>query len=1021
MLGLCVEASADPPSSVEKPKAAASFKTPPGFVVEKVAGPPLVRYPLFAAFDDRGRLYVAEGTGTNLPGADLRNKKLGRILLLEDTNDDGTFDTSKVFADQLVFPQGVLWHDGAVFAASHPSFWRFEDTAGTGTATRRVELLSGFSFNGNGCDIHGPFFGPDGRLYWTDGRHGYNVKTRDGQNLEGFAARIWRSKADGTEVERLCGGGFDNPVEIAFTPEGDAIGTMDQGPGDCLLHYVDGGVYPMDHPCVKEFASTGPMLGPVRQYSVVLPAALCGLTRIRSSGLGEEYRGRLLSTQYMLHKVVKHELVREGSTFRAEDSDFVTTMDHDVRLTDVLEDADGSLLLVDMGAWFTYGFLGTPVPKPDALGAIYRVRRANAPRIADPWGKALNLAERSPEEVVDHLRDLRFAVADRALERLVKLGDKALPALSAAIDVTNNEPFDVRRSAVWALCRIGTPGARPHLRHALADPELSVRMAAVHACGLDRDAEALSVLCKLAAGDVLPVRRKAAEAIGRIGRRDGVPALLECLRRGGDRFLEHSVIYALIQIADRSSILRALEDPDPRLRRAGLIALDQMKGGDLTRQLVDPLINSDDEDLKRAALEVIGRRPEWSGLLEKALHESLVRRELTAAQERTLADALVGLSSIDGIQKTIADAITDRRTPAATRQLLLRVISQSRVDALPERWIASLGVTLADADLNVRREAVATIRARGVASLDGRLADLIHQSELPADLRIAAIESVGGRLGPFDAQSFALLTSHLSERTDPLLRLAAARAIRSDRLTTDQRVQLAALTQDASALVIRLLLPVFASAKDAKVGSALIGALERNPASDVLSLSELDRTLQAYPAEIRDQAKALRERVAAREKGKAEYLAKLGAELDALQGVADRGHEVFLSQKAGCFSCHRAVGRGGTVGPDLSRIGQIRTRAELLESIVFPGFTIAPEFRTFQVATDDGRTFSGIVVRDAPEAITMRTTDLAEVRVPRKQIEMMAPSTTSLMPEGLEKVMSRQELADVLTFLTQQR
>src|SRR5581483_779645 len=78
------------------------FQVPPGFVVERVAGPPLVRYPLFAALDDRGRLYVAEGTGTNLPGAELAKRRLGRILLLEDTDGDGVFDVSKDFADQLV-------------------------------------------------------------------------------------------------------------------------------------------------------------------------------------------------------------------------------------------------------------------------------------------------------------------------------------------------------------------------------------------------------------------------------------------------------------------------------------------------------------------------------------------------------------------------------------------------------------------------------------------------------------------------------------------------------------------------------------------------------------------------------------------------------------------------------------------------------------------------------------------------------------------------------------------------------
>src|SRR5207253_991199 len=171
--GKVVSAQGDTLKGSSRPK----FQVPPGFVVEKVAGPPLVRYPLFAAFDDRGRLFVAEGTGTNLPGTELEKIKRGRILVLEDTNGDGRFDSSKVFVDGLVFPTGVLWHDGALYATSPPGLWRFVESEDAGQPVRREQVVSHFKFNGNGCDIHGPFLGPDGRLYWTDGRHGYKVKT----------------------------------------------------------------------------------------------------------------------------------------------------------------------------------------------------------------------------------------------------------------------------------------------------------------------------------------------------------------------------------------------------------------------------------------------------------------------------------------------------------------------------------------------------------------------------------------------------------------------------------------------------------------------------------------------------------------------------------------------------------------------------------------------------------------------------------------------------------------------------
>jgi hypothetical protein len=89
-----------------------------------------------------------------------------KIRVLEDTDGDGRFDTSRVFADKLVFPQGIVWHDGSVYCSSPPSFWRLTDTDGDGTADDRAELVTGFANTGVADDMHGGSVGPDGRLYW---------------------------------------------------------------------------------------------------------------------------------------------------------------------------------------------------------------------------------------------------------------------------------------------------------------------------------------------------------------------------------------------------------------------------------------------------------------------------------------------------------------------------------------------------------------------------------------------------------------------------------------------------------------------------------------------------------------------------------------------------------------------------------------------------------------------------------------------------------------------------------------
>src|SRR5262249_340548 len=125
--------------------------------------------------------------------------------------------------------------------------------------------------------------------------------------------------------------------------------------------------------------------------------------------------------------------------------------------------------------------------------------------------------------------------------------------------------------------------------------------------------------------------------------------------------------------------------------------------------------------------------------------------------------------------------------------------------------------------------------------------------------------------------------------------------------------------------------------------------------------------------------------------------------------------------KAGCYACHRAQGQGGSVGPDLSQVGRFRTTIDLLESVVFPSSSIVPDYRAYTVALKDGRVVTGMIVRDSSDPVFLRTPQLAEIRVGRSEIEEGGPSKISIMPVGLEKTISPQELADLLEFLYRQR
>src|SRR5262249_23751078 len=135
-----------------------------------------------------------------------------------------------------------------------------------------------------------------------------------------------------------------------------------------------------------------------------------------------------------------------------------------------------------------------------------------------------------------------------------------------------------------------------------------------------------------------------------------------------------------------------------------------------------------------------------------------------------------------------------------------------------------------------------------------------------------------------------------------------------------------------------------------------------------------------------------------------------------LGGDPKRGRDVFFGNKVACGACHTVKAEGGQIGPDLSTIGAIRTGRDLLESIVFPSASFVRGYEPYVVATKDGRIHTGILKRESTEAIYLVTAERTEVRVPRTAIESIDPGKVSIMPQGLDMQMSRQELGDVIAF-----
>jgi putative heme-binding domain-containing protein len=853
---------------------------------------------------------------------------------------------------------------------------------------------------------------------------------------------------------------------------------------DCLVQWVEGGVYPRadQEQCIAEFKRTGDLLPPIKEFGHV---AVAGMTRYRSEGFGPEYQNNLFITFFNRHKVIRSILERSGSTFISREEEFLSSDDKDFHPTDVFEDADGSLLVIDTGGWFRIGCPVSEIAKPDLLGAIYRIRKKGMKKVEDPRGLRLDFADLPPDDLVVLLDDPRPVVRDRSIDRLATW--QPWPsAVNLLTESTSAQAEFVsrrqRRNAVWAISRLicdpsASEFARSNMEFALHlvlhnDPTETVRLTAAHAIAHSGE-WALPELYRAAVEDRSPAVRAAASVatwkvsnrwkqrvadaiaaddLGKLVQRvsnrrsrqdpdlqkvaanarfaapepvipDPTPIIVrtfESIRRGEfDRYLEHALIFGLIQIGAREQTLPFLKDPNPQVRRAALIALDQMDDGKLTREEVTPLLDTDDPQLRKAALAVISSRKGWATELVGLLRGWLREAQPSEEHLSLLRGTLLAQTSDPAIQQLIGEALGNDRTSAPVRLLLWEVIDRAPLLELPEAWLEAIGRTLQTGPLAEIRQVIGIVGERKLERFDEAVLMTARNKQAASELRVEALAAVAPRLESMDDEAFALLVDHLKGESPPLVLLAAARGLADAALGDSQLRTLNGSLPTAGPLALPVLLRAYQRTSDEAVGTALVAALNRSPAVDNLSAEELAGILRKYPERVQTEAAALLKRLGggslANQKARLKELARL---LDP-PGDAKQGREVFFSKKAGCANCHTINGEGGRVGPDLTKIGGSRSGIDLLEAIIFPSASFAREFRPYVIATEDGKSVTGIVSRQTADAIHLRTADLAEIRIPRAAIEEMKESNTSIMPKGLDTTLSSTELRNLLAYLQQ--
>jgi putative heme-binding domain-containing protein len=767
---------------------------------------------------------------------------------------------------------------------------------------------------------------------------------------------------------------------------------------------------------------------------------------------GHEYRDNLFLCQFNLRKVSRHILKPAGATYTTQDSDFVWSDFVDFHPTDVLVDADGSLLVLDTGGWYKLCCPTSQLWKPDVVGGIYRVRKIGARVPADPRGKKIDWAKQTPSELWSHLADERSVVRQRATRELVhRKGTHEAKAFVADLlanlppgleaDSERRQPREVidRTSSettaaiarTWALSQIDSPQSRKMIRdYFLTNGTEPVQHAAVQSVGLYRDAEATAELARIET-----IERKkpalcriAAEGLGRIGGRNSEIYVLGLANQGSDRVLQHSVIYALIEIDDPETVRGSygLASRYPKIQAAALIALDQMPGGAIRSAEVIPHLGASDETLREAARWVVAQHADWGGELAqwldgqlKALPSQTTHAKSEASSDDPLQSMLVTFAAHPAVQQLLANAIVQNGSPTA-RALALRVMTGSRLPAPPKPWVAAIAAAIAGADDGQLPLAIAAARrfplaTAGDPKASQALVVIAAEKRYPLELRVEALAILVGKRPKISDEQFDLLVKSLSADTPVVTRSAAADAIAKAHLSPKQLDALCTVIESASPLELNRLFKPFDQSTDDTLGLKLVASLKKTPSVSSVRLNLLREALAKYGPNVQQKIAELESIVnvdAAAQRKRIEELLPLVS-----KGDVRRGHAVFYSSKATCSACHRLGYAGGTTGPELTHVGKTRTERDILESILFPSLSFVRSYEPVLITTQDGKVINGIIKDENAKEYVVATGPDQLTRIAHDDVDQIQPSTVSIMPAGLDKQLTGQELADLVAFL----
>jgi putative membrane-bound dehydrogenase-like protein len=952
----------------------ATFRLPKGFRAELVACEPNVIDPVAIAFDEDGRLFVAEMPGYPNGGIATGDITSGRVKMLEDRDGDGFYEKSTIFADGLRFPTSVMPWKGGLLVTIAPDIVYFEDTHGDGKADRRTTLYTGFDLSNIQQLVNSLQWGLDNWVHGCAGGAGGTIRSaqkpdRPAVMLRGRGIRFHPEEPG--SLEPTSGGGQFGLAADDWEQWFTATNSQH------LRHFVLPDHYLRRNPSLPVSAvtldipdhgaackverispfeawrverTTRRKNGPDAQHfpsTELVPGgyitSACSPVVYNARLFPEPYRGSTFVCDPANNLVHRDVLEPKGATFTARrgeaDCEFLASTDTWFRPVNLTLGPDGALYVVD----FYREVIETPLSLPDDIkkklnlesrgrGRIWRI----VPEGTRPAPKPA-LHKASVEELVKQLDNPNSWWRLTAQRLLVERQDRT--AVKPLAELARNAALPTGRAhALWTLHGLKALD-EAMIEHALKDPVAGVREQALR-LSEDRLVNSARLRAAVAgmADDASPrVRFQLAFTLGETDSPETTAALAKVARRDlGDPWTQTAVLSSTSRSAP--ALLEALTRDKEFTGSASAAHLDF-----LTRLAALVAARPGDTDLARA-LKLLGEG-----------------KESTAAWQVAI---LTGLGQGLRNSSRPLGRLLEQPPPA-----LKEAVEQAR-------------------------------------PFFKRAAAAAQDAKRPIGERIAAANLLAA--GPF-ATAAPPLRDMLGPQNPSELQLAAVRALSAHDHAEVAGLLLAGWGGYSPVLRREVLEALFARTERVE---RLLDAIEHKKVQPgQLEPFRVQQLRKHRDARLRQRAEALLAGQAAPERQK--IVAAYRSALD-LKADAARGKTLF---KKTCATCHRLENEGVEVGPDLLSALRNKAPETLLVDILDPSREVDPRFINYVVTTKAGRLLTGMIAAETASSITLRRAEKAEDTILRSDIDEIQATAKSVMPEGLEMQLSKQDVADVIAYL----